>query len=125
MILRLLFLALLFSATLQAATPQEITAQLQAGDKRALANAEAYAKANPKNAEAWTLLTRARVMQGKSEAAVTAGEKAVTLAPNSAQAQFWLGNAYGNRIQIAQRYSFLFQQICNPRQKVLACARTQ
>ena len=73
MILRLLFLALLFSATLQAATPQEITAQLQAGDKRALANAEAYAKANPKNAEAWTLLTRARVMQGKSEAAVTAG----------------------------------------------------
>ena len=78
MILRLLFLALLFSATLQAATPQEITAQLQAGDKRALANAEAYAKANPKNAEAWTLLTRARVMQGKSEAAVTAGEKAVT-----------------------------------------------
>ncbi|WP_395769841.1 tetratricopeptide repeat protein [Arenimonas sp.] len=96
--LRLLFLALLFSATLQAASPQEITAQLQAGDKRALANAEAYAKANPKNAEAWTLLTRARVIQGKSEAAVTAGEKAVTLAPNSAQAQFWLGNAYGNRI---------------------------
>ncbi|MFZ9347158.1 MAG: tetratricopeptide repeat protein [Arenimonas sp.] len=98
MTLRVLLLALLFSASVTATTPQDITAQLQAGDKRALANAEAYAKANPKNAEAWTLLTRARLQQGKAEAAVTAGEKAVALAPNSAQAQFWLGNAYGNRI---------------------------
>jgi tetratricopeptide (TPR) repeat protein len=89
---------LMVSATVQAATPQEISAQLQAGDKRGLANAEAYAKANPKNAEAWSLLTRARVLQGKAEAAVTAGQKAVALAPNSAQAQFWLGNAYGSRI---------------------------
>ena len=96
--LRFFVFALMISATVQAATPQEISAQLQAGDKRALANAEAYAKANPKNAEAWSLLTRARVVQGKPESAVLAGEKAVSLAPNSATAQFWLGNAYGRRI---------------------------
>ena len=92
----LLSLSLLSAAHAQ--TAQDVRSQLDARDKKALAAAEAYVKANPKNAEAWTLLTRARLQGGKAESAVQAGEKAVALAPNSAQAQYWLGNAYGERI---------------------------
>ena len=92
----LLWMSLLSMAHAQSA--QDIRGQLDARDKKALAGAEAYAKANPKDAEAWILLTRARLQAGKAESAVAAGEKAVALAPNNAQAQYWLGNAYGDRI---------------------------
>lgn len=93
-----LLLSLSLWSTAQAQTAQDVRSQLDARDKKALASAEAYTKANPKNAEAWTLLARARLQAGKAESAVQAGEKAVALAPNSAQAQYWLGNAYGERI---------------------------
>lgn len=92
----LLSLFLLSSAWAQ--TPQDIKSQLDARDKKALLNAEAYAKANPSNAEAWILLTRARLQAGKAESAVASAEKAVKLAPRSAQSHYWLGNAYGSRI---------------------------
>lgn len=89
---------MLLSAQVLALTPQEIKSQLDAGDKKALPNAEAFAKANPKNTEAWILLTRARLQADKDELAVDSAKQAVELAPNNAQAQFWLGNAYGSYI---------------------------
>lgn len=94
----LLFVGMLISTVALAITPQELKSQLDAGDKKALPNAEAFAKANPKNSEALILLTRARLQAGKSELAVDSAEKAATLSPNNAQAQFWLGNAYGSQI---------------------------
>jgi len=94
----LLLTGLLLCGSAWALSPQELKVQLEARDKKALPNAEAYAKANPDKAEAQVLLTRARLQAGKSESAVDAAEKAVKLAPNDAQAQFWLGNAYGTRI---------------------------
>ena len=94
----LLFVGMLISTVALAITPQELKSQLDAGDKKALPNAEVFAKANPKNTEALILLTRARLQAGKSELAVNSAEKAATLSPNNAQAQFWLGNAYGSQI---------------------------
>ena len=94
----ILLFALQFSTSVFAVSPQDIKAQLDADDKRALPNAEAWVKANPKNADAWVLLTRARLQADKNEAAIDSAEKAVALAPNNAQAQFWLGNSYGSHI---------------------------
>jgi len=94
----LLLAGLLLCTSASALTPQELKGQLESRDKKALPNAEAYAKANPNNAEALVLLTRARLQAGKPEAAVGSAEKAAKLAPNNAQAQFWLGNAYGMQI---------------------------
>jgi tetratricopeptide (TPR) repeat protein len=91
-----LLLCVSFSSS--AITQQELKSQLESRDKKALPNAEAYAKANPNNADAQVLLTRARLQAGKPESAVDAAQKAVKLAPNNAQAQFWLGNAYGSQI---------------------------
>lgn len=94
----LLLIGVLLSTTAQAITPQEIKSQVEASDKKALPNAEAFAKANPKNVDAQLWLTRARLQAGKAESAVDSAEQAVKLAPNNTQAQFWLGNAYGNYI---------------------------
>jgi tetratricopeptide (TPR) repeat protein len=88
----------LFSFTAFAITPQDIKAQLEANDKAGISNAESYAKANPNNAEAMILLARARLQGDMSEKAIAAAEKAIALAPKSADAYFWLGNAYGSRI---------------------------
>ena len=100
--MRIVFAAVLLSLCLlpnaRAQTPQDIKSQLDARDKNALSNAQAYAKANPGNAEAWILLTRAQLQAGKSESAVVSAEKAVKLAPKNPQSQYWLGNAYGSRI---------------------------
>ncbi|MGH8105913.1 MAG: tetratricopeptide repeat protein, partial [Arenimonas sp.] len=71
---------------------------LESRDKKALASADALTKAEPKNAEAWVLLARARLQANQADAAITAAEKAVKLAPNNSQSHFWLGNSYGSRI---------------------------
>lgn len=100
--MRQLFLCLmLFSlsvSTVFAVTTQDVKQLVEARDKKALASAEILAKAEPKNAEAWILLTRARLQAGQAEAAIGAAEKAVKLSPNSANTHFWLGNSYGMRI---------------------------
>jgi len=100
--MRQLFLCLmLFSlsvSTVFAVTAQDVKQLVEARDKKALANAEALAKTEPKNAEAWILLTRARLQSGKTESAIKAGETAAALAPKNAQTHYWLGNAYGARI---------------------------
>ena len=81
-----------------AITAQDVKLQLEARDKKALASADALTKAEPKNAEAWILLTRARLQANQGEAAIASAEKAIKLAPNNSQAHFMLGSAYGSRI---------------------------
>lgn len=81
-----------------AATLPEVQSMLEARNPSALKAAEALAKATPKDAGAWIALTRARLQAGKAEAAIEAGAQATALAPKNAQAFYWLGNAYGNRI---------------------------
>jgi tetratricopeptide (TPR) repeat protein len=92
--------ALAFAATLpvHAQTLATVQAQVDARAPTALAAAEAFAKANAGNAQAWIVLTRARLQAGKAEAAIAAAEKATKLAPKDAQAFRWLGSAYGQRI---------------------------
>jgi tetratricopeptide (TPR) repeat protein len=63
-----------------------------------LASAEAFSRANPRNADGWVALARARLIAGKAEPAIAAAQKATQLAPGNAQAFFLLGNAYGMRI---------------------------
>lgn len=96
----LLLWVMVFSSLLpaRAATPAEAKNWFEAKDARAPAAIEALVRAQPKSAEARVLQTRLLLRQNKSEAALEAAEQAVALAPNNAQAQFWLGNAYGERI---------------------------
>ena len=93
-----LLLFVLGGSSAFAITAQDVKLQLEARDKKALASADALAKAEPKNAEAWILLTRARLQASQGEAAIASAEKAVKLAPNNSQAHFMLGSAYGSRI---------------------------
>jgi Flp pilus assembly protein TadD len=88
----------LLSFAVFAITPQEIKTQLDTNEKSALINAEAYAKANPKNVEALVLLSRAQMQANQSEKAIASSEKAIALAPNDAAAYNALGMAYGARI---------------------------
>lgn len=60
--------------------------------------AEADAKARPRVAAAWITLARARIEAGRTGPAVDAAQRAVQLAPDDAEAHYWLGNAYGNRM---------------------------
>ncbi len=81
-----------------AKTLPEVQAMVEAKAPAALAAAEALTKATPKDANAWVMLVRARLQARQAEKAVTAGEEAIKLGPGNAQAFYWLGNAYGNRI---------------------------
>lgn len=81
-----------------AANLAEIRAQVKSRPAAAATAAETLVKAEPKNGDAWIVLTEARVRAGKYEKAIEAGERATALAPANAQSFYWLGNAYGNRI---------------------------
>jgi tetratricopeptide (TPR) repeat protein len=94
----LLVVLVMSGLSVQAQSLKDLALQHEKNDPRFVANAEAFAKANPKNAEAMIWLTKARIKAKKYESAVEAGKTAVELAPNNSQAQFWLGNAYGSRI---------------------------
>lgn len=76
----------------------DIEALLKARDPGALSRAQAFVEANEANARAWVLLARAQLQKGEAEDAVESAEQAVELAPNDAQAQLWLGNSLGVRI---------------------------
>jgi tetratricopeptide (TPR) repeat protein len=97
-VLAVLLLAMNVVPVASARSLPEVRAMVEAKSSGALAAAEALSKAEPKNASAWTLLTRARMSAGQYAKAVEAGERATALAPNDAQAFLWLGNALGNRI---------------------------
>jgi tetratricopeptide (TPR) repeat protein len=81
-----------------ARTLPEVQAMVEAKASGALAAAEALAKESPNDANSWVMLTRARMQAKQAEKAIAAGEKAAALGPKNAQAFYWLGNAYGNRI---------------------------
>jgi tetratricopeptide (TPR) repeat protein len=76
----------------------EVRALLEARSPQAPAAAEALAKRTPDDADAWVALTRARLQARQPAKAIEAAERATRLAPGNAQAFYWLGNAYGNRI---------------------------
>lgn len=97
---RFLFLCALLTACVPAfaATIVEADAWLKAKDARASPAIAALLKAQPKSAEVRILQARLLLQQDKSEDAIDAASEAVELAPDSAQAHFWLGNAYGSRI---------------------------
>lgn len=93
-----LALALLLAAPAAFANVADIESLLKARDPGALAKAQAFVEANEANARAWVLLARAQLQKGEADEAVESAEQAVELAPNDAQAQFWLGNSLGARI---------------------------
>lgn len=92
------FLALVLSLPVAAASVEDAGTWLQAKDPRAPAAIEALVKSQPGSAAVRILETRLRLQQGRAEDAVDAAEEAVDLAPEDAQAHYWLGNAYGTRI---------------------------
>ena len=94
----ILMLFVLSVSCAHAITTADVTNLLDARDKKALASADLLVKAEPKNAEAWILLTRARLQANLAETAIASAEKAVKLAPNNSQAYLMLGSAYGSRI---------------------------
>jgi tetratricopeptide (TPR) repeat protein len=94
----LLCLLLITAFPAAAATVAEADAWLKARDARAAPAITALLKANPKSAEVHILHARLLLQQDKGDDAIDAAAEAVDLAPDSAQAHYWLGNAYGNRI---------------------------
>ena len=76
----------------------EAEAWLKAKDSRAAPAIASLLKSDRKNAQVHILQARLLLQQGKAEDAVDAASEAVDLAPDDAQAHYWLGNAYGSRI---------------------------
>lgn len=87
-----------FAASAFAKTLPEVQTMVESKASGALAAAEALTKATPNDANAWVMLVRARLQAKQAEKAIAAGEKATALGAKNAQAFYWLGNAYGNRI---------------------------
>lgn len=95
----LLALALLaVAAPLFAKDAAEVRALFEARDPQAPALIAALLKAKPDDLDAQLLQIRLLLREGKAEDAVDAAEELVDAQPQSAQAQYWLGNAYGSRI---------------------------
>ena len=104
--MRSIILLLLTAALAHAAVPAEKIENVRGllRDRR-LAAAESAANAlvaaNPTEAAAHALLASVCVAKGDPDAAVTAGEKAVELAPTSSEYQLQLGDTYGFAAQQA------------------------
>jgi cytochrome c-type biogenesis protein CcmH/NrfG len=81
-----------------AKTLSEVQTMVESKSAGALAAAEALTREMPNDANAWVVLTRARLQADQAEKAVAAAEKATALGPKNAQTFYWLGNAYGDRI---------------------------
>ncbi len=79
-----------------ASSTSDVQTLIEGRDPRALAAALSLTKSDPKNADAWVLLTRAQLTGGKLPAAIDSAKRAVDLDPNNSRAHFWLGNAYGS-----------------------------
>jgi tetratricopeptide (TPR) repeat protein len=91
-------LAFAVVSAVSAKTLPEVQAMVEAKTPGALAAAEVLVKQSPNDANAWVALTRARLQAKQAEKAIDAAGKATALGPKNAQAFYWLGNAYGNRI---------------------------
>jgi predicted Zn-dependent protease len=71
---------------------------LKSKDPAAAEAINALVQSQPKNADVRVLEARLRLQQGQAEEAIDAAKLAVKLAPENAQAHYWLGNGYGTRI---------------------------
>lgn len=91
-------LATLLATEASAQGLPEVRALLDARSAGAPAAAEALARRTPGDSDAWVAVTRARLQARQPSRAIEAAEKATRLGPANAQAFYWLGNAYGNRI---------------------------
>lgn len=89
---------LLVAASVPAVTVEQARTLLVAKDPGAPAAIAALLKSEPRSADAWILQTRLLLQKGEDSKAVDAARKAADLGPENAQAFYWLGNAYGNRI---------------------------
>ncbi|MGV8923563.1 MAG: tetratricopeptide repeat protein [Thermomonas sp.] len=87
-----------FALPASAKTLPEVQAMVESKAPGALAAADALTKTTPNDANAWVMLVRARLQARQAGKAIVAGEKATALGPRNAQAFYWLGNAYGNRL---------------------------
>ena len=94
----LLSLLLVLPIAAPAASVGQAADWLQAKDPRAGAAIAALAKAQPRSPDVQVLRTRLLLQQGKAADAIDAAERAVSLGPENAQAHYWLGNAYGQRL---------------------------
>lgn len=104
-ILSLLFLLVFAAPVTMATSSKEVKNLLDSGSRSSLLSAIALTKAEPKNGEAWVLLARANILANKPEAAIEAAETAIVVAPNNSQGYFWLGVAYGSRINQVGMFS--------------------
>ena len=98
LVLALALATALGTAPAQAASPAAVEALVKQRDPSALAQAEALVEAQEGNAAAWIVLARAQLQKGLADEAIDSAEEAVELAPNNAQAHYWLGNSLGMRI---------------------------
>mgnify|MGYP003525430142 FL=1 len=98
LVLPVLLMAVHVAPVAIARTLPEVQAMVESKASGALSAAEALTRETPNDANAWVMLTRARMQARQSEKAVVSAEKAAALGPKNAQAFYWLGNAYGNRI---------------------------
>ncbi len=93
---------LLAVAAASAETPPQLLAQGRADE--AIAALKSRTTANPNDAEAWNLLSRAYYRVGLWDPAIEAGKRAVALQPNNAEYHLWLGRQWGLK---AENVSFL------------------
>jgi len=87
----------LCAVALLAQTPEEL---LRSGRADELIQVLKHlTQTNPRDAQAWNLLSRAYLSTQKWDDAVTAGEKAVEVDPNNAEYHLWLGRDYGDKAE--------------------------
>jgi len=92
------FFLLFLHLPAQASDLAEATALLESNDPRATAEVAALVQAEPSNPDVQVLQAHLLLLQGDAEAAIDVAKSAVVIAPHSASAHLWLGNAYGLRL---------------------------
>jgi tetratricopeptide (TPR) repeat protein len=99
--LRFQFFALLSALTFSAPASISLEESLLRDGRvdEAISTLNSRLSKSASDAEAYHLLARAHFSVGNYEAAITASEKAVSLAPSSAKYRLWLGRAYGRRAE--------------------------
>jgi tetratricopeptide (TPR) repeat protein len=96
-ILGTILVVVLCAVALWAQTPEEL---LRSGRADELVQVLKHlTRSNPRDAQAWNLLSRAYLSVQKWDDAVTAGEKAVEVDPDNAEYHLWLGRAYGDKAE--------------------------
>jgi tetratricopeptide (TPR) repeat protein len=98
-----LFAACLVPAVWADESPANLLAKGHAD--QAIAALESGVTSSPNDAAALNLLCRAYYAVAKWDRSISAGEKAVALAPNNSMYHLWLGRAYGEKADDASIFS--------------------